>query len=144
MKRLLFGLFLIIIIFLALYGYKKYNERAPDLTSAHATATLTADSLIHAFETNPATATKNYVDKVVAVTGTVKSMSTEGSAVLIFLGSGNGMSSVKCSMDSAHAAQYKAVVKNNLITVKGTCKGFQSDELLGTDVELNRCVLQKN
>ena len=99
--------------------------------------------MIKAFESDSAAATRQYVDKVIAVQGNVKQIDADGNPVVIFLGEEGAMSSVKCSMDSAHADQYKALVKGSPAIIKGTCSGYQTEELLGTDVELVHCVIQK-
>jgi hypothetical protein len=80
---------------------------------------------------------------VIEVTGQVKNIDKEGNPVVIFLGPAGAMSSVKCSMDSSHAGGYDAVAAGAQVTIKGTCTGYQTEELLGTDVEMTRCVIRK-
>jgi RecJ-like exonuclease len=142
MKRALLLILVIAVAFVGWYSYKEYNRKNVDLTSVDATVQTNVASLVNAFERDSAAATRTYVDKVIAVQGNVKEIDAEGNPVVIFLGDPGSMSSVKCSMDSAHADGYKAVSKGSLVTIKGTCSGYQTEELLGTDVELTRCVIQ--
>lgn len=142
MKRIIVAVLLAALLIGGWYAYKEYNRKAVDLTSVDATVQTSAASLISAFETDSATATRTYVDNVIAVNGSVKEIDAEGNPVVIFLGDAGSMSSVKCSMDSAHAKAYKTLSKGSVVTIKGTCTGYQSEELLGTDVELTRCVIQ--
>lgn len=141
MKRVLFFSLFLALGIAGWYAYKKYNEKGPDLSRAQPTIRLEAASLIGAFESDTAVASRMYIDQVIAVTGTVKSIDTDRIPVIIFLGEEAALSSVKCSMDPVFADGYKNISKGSRVTVKGLCNGFQYEELLGTDVELNRCVI---
>ncbi|MDB5252039.1 MAG: hypothetical protein JWP27_1208, partial [Flaviaesturariibacter sp.] len=143
MKRILLLVFLVVAAIVALYGYREYNRKNVDLTDVQPTVQANAASLIKAFESDTAAATRTYVNQVIEVTGQVKNIDKDGNPVVIFLGADNSMSSVKCSMDSSHAASYDAVAKGATVTIKGTCTGYQAEELLGTDVEMTRCVIRK-
>jgi hypothetical protein len=44
-------------------------------------------------------------------------------------------------MDSVYVKELVGIKEGELITVKGSCTGFTHDDLLGSDVILNRCVL---
>jgi hypothetical protein len=46
-------------------------------------------------------------------------------------------------MDSTHAGEYKAIVVGSNATIKGMCTGALTEEMFGTDVKLNRCVVEK-
>ena len=142
MKRILFFIVLVVVAAGSWYAYKEYNRTNKDLTSVEATVQTDVASLIQAFESDSAAATRVYVDKVIAVRGNVKEIDAQGNPVVIFLGDAGSMSSVKCSMDSAYANDYRALAKGSAVTIKGTCAGYQTEELLGTDVELTRCVIQ--
>lgn len=62
----------------------------------------------------------------------------------IVLGDTTGMSAVRCVLDSAFMNAGAAVNRGMVITVKGAITGFKKDDtgLLGSDVELNRCVIE--
>ena len=144
MRRILLLIVLIIIAFLAWYSFKEYNRTNKDLKAQTADVTINAPDLISAFEKDSSKANKTYIDKIVAVTGNVKKIDADGNPVIIFLSNENQMSSVKCSMDSTHASDYKAIKPGTTITIKGKCTGGQTDDLFGTDVTLNFCVLENN
>lgn len=144
MKRTLLLIILALVIVLGFYGYREYFRKNKDLQHVAPEVTITAPELIRAFETDSAGANKSYLGKIVAVSGTVKSVEKdEGSATLV-LGEPGTMSSVRCSMDTAHLAEAAGVQEGQAVTVKGACTGFNQDELLGSDVVLNRCVLTPN
>jgi hypothetical protein len=48
-------------------------------------------------------------------------------------------------MDSTYSAEYQNIREGEKISVKGMCIGGETQDLFGTDVKMNRCVLtQKN
>lgn len=127
------------------YAYKEYTRKVKDLTKVKADLQLSAGELISAFETNEQKANADYLDKVIAVKGTVKSVEkNEQGHFTVILGDEGTPSSVRCSMDSIHQLDVSSLPEGSLVTLKGACTGFNADELLGSDVILNRAVLHQN
>ncbi len=124
-------------------AYKAYNQKVPGLDKQKADVTLTADQLIKKFETDEATANKELLDKVIAVNGTVRSVEQSAAGVTVILGDEGSMSSVRCSMDSTYSIQASQIQQGKSVVIKGACTGFNTDELLGSDVILNRSVIEK-
>ncbi|HVK97101.1 MAG TPA: hypothetical protein VM368_04745, partial [Flavisolibacter sp.] len=122
---------LIIIAGVGVYGYTEYFRTNADLTSVKPDFVITARSLITAFEKDSAAASKQYIDKVLLVKGRMKSIDTSG---IIALGDPDEMSSVQCSMDSRISINFATLKEGDEISVQGKCNGYDSDELLGTDV----------
>lgn len=141
MKRVSIAVVLIIIAAGAWYAYKEYHRTNKDLKNVKASFVFSAPNLISRFEKDTATANKQFVDKVIAVTGLVKTIDAKGNPVVIALGESGVMSSVQCSMDSAHAKDYAAVQEGDRLTIKGLCTGGRTLDLFGTDVILSRCVI---
>lgn len=144
MKRTILLIALALIIVLGFYGYREYFRENKDLQEVAPEASLSAPALIKAFETDSAGANKSYLGKIIAVSGRVKSVEKDEGAATVILGEPGTMSSVRCSMDTAHLAEVATVKEGQSVTVKGACTGFNQDELLGSDVVLNRCVLTIN
>ncbi len=143
MKRSI--ILLVVIVLLAVaswYAYNAYTGKVKSLTEVKADVSVSAINLINAFEKDSASANKQYLGKVITVSGNVRAVENEGGSTTILLGEAGAMSSVRCSMDTAYAQQATAVQEGASITIKGACTGFISDELIGSDVILNRCVLQ--
>src|SRR5687767_2023577 len=109
MKRIILLVVVLALAFGAWYAYREYNRKNVDLKGQKADVTIDANSLIAAFEKDTAAANRQFVDKVVAVSGNVKSIDANGNPVVIALGDGAQMSSVQCSMDSTYASEYKAI-----------------------------------
>jgi hypothetical protein len=142
MKRLMIFLLLIIVLVGVWYGYKKYTADVPSLTDLKTDASISARNLIAAFEKDSASANKQYLGKILEVTGNIKSIEQE-EAILI-LGDNGNSSSVRCSIDSAFVKDISTLNIGGTTTIKGHCTGFSPDETgmgLGSDVILNRCVL---
>jgi len=144
MKRFLVLLLVIILLAAGWYGYKLYTGKVPSLTEVKADATINATDLIAAFEKDSASANKQYLGKILEVSGTIKSIEKESST--ISLGNAGGNSSVRCSLDSAFVKEIDSLNPGSAIIIKGNCTGYMPDETglgLGSDVILNRCVFEK-
>ena len=124
----------------AIYGYLEYTRTFPSLADVEASAQLNAADLITAFETDEAGATATYVDKVLEVNGILSDIRDENNVITLTLSPESGMGSILCDMDSTFAEKARKLQIDNKVTLKGECKGFNADELLGSDVILNRCV----
>ena len=144
MKRFLAIFLVIILLATGWYGYKLYTGKVPSLTEVKADAIINATDLIAAFEKDSASANKQYLGKILEVSGNIKSLEKESST--ISLGNSEGNSSVRCSLDSAFVKEIDNLNPGSAITIKGNCTGYMPDETglgLGSDVILNRCVLEK-
>lgn len=142
MKKIILLVLIVIIAAAGFYAYREYNRTNKDLKNSKAEITTDAASLIAAFEKDSSSANKKYTDKLIAVSGSVKSIDKDGNPVVIALGQSGEMSSVQCSMDSVYATEYKAIKEGDQLTLKGICTGGRTEDLFGTDVILNRCVLE--
>ena len=137
-------LFVVAIISTAFYLYREYNRKNKDTADLQPDYTIAASAIIKEFETNPASASKSYGDKVILVNGFVKDILKDDHGFYsLMIGDTSSMSSVKCSMDSLHNNEAAALRKGVYAAVKGVCAGFNADELLGSDVILVRCMIEK-
>jgi hypothetical protein len=141
MKKIILIVVVLVIAIGGFYAYTEYNRTNKDLKSVKADFTTDAATLIASFEKDSSSA-KKYVDRLIAVSGHVKAIDAEGNPVVIALGEPGQMSSVQCSMDSAYVSEYKTIKEGDQLTIKGMCTGGRTEELFGTDVILNRCVVE--
>jgi hypothetical protein len=126
----------------AVYGYLEFNRKQKDTADLTPAISITATGIIKAFETNEKAATPTYNGKVIQVEGMVKEVvKVDRGFYTLVLGEAGSMSSVRCSIDSTHSEEAAKVQKGQSISVKGICSGFISDEMLGSDVQLDRCVI---
>lgn len=127
-----------------IYVYREYNRKAPDTSELAAAYELTGIQLIQAFQNGEANANTLYLGKVLAVSGTIKSVESDSSGTqTLVLGDAGSMSSVRCIMEkSSEVALY---AEGKTITIKGICTGYNADDMgLGADVILNRCSSQNS
>jgi hypothetical protein len=125
-----------------LYIYKEYNRMHKDTADLKPDYSVSASGLIQEFETNEPESNKKYWDKVLETGGTIKDiLKDERGFYSVVLGDTSSMSSVRCSMDSAHNKEAASLQKGNAAVMKGICTGFNADELLGSDVILVRSVV---
>lgn len=135
---------LIIIVVAALYFYKEYNRTNKNTARLRPDYTVAASSIIKDFETDDSLAAKKYTDKIILVEGIVKEILKDDRGFYsAMLGDTTSMSSVKCSMDSTYNHEALKLQNGTYAKVKGVCAGFNADELLGSDVILVRCVIDK-
>lgn len=144
-KSILLCFIAVAIIGGAWFGYNEYNRKVKDLADVKAQVTVQTNELITAFEKDEKAANTQYLDKIIAVHGKVRSIEKDDHGYYsIVLGDSSSMSSVRCSMDSVHVKEVSSIKEGIEVIVKGACTGFNADELLGSDVILNRCVLESS
>ena len=143
-KKILLGVLAAAIIGGAWFAYGAYSRKVKDLANVKAQITMQSSELIAAFERNETVANTDLLDKIIAVQGNVKEIEKDDHGhYTIVLGDTANVSSVRCSMDSVHVREISGLREGTIVTLKGACTGFNADELLGSDVILNRCVIEK-
>jgi hypothetical protein len=146
-KKIVIVAILVVAAGAAIYGWSEFNRKNEDLSGVKAAYTVEAMQLINEFNQNDSAANARYLGRVVAVSGLVKQVEKdEEGKYTVVLGDTADMSSVRCALDSTHAADATGLHRGESIQVKGSFTGFKKDDtgLLGSDVELNRGVIIKN
>lgn len=128
----------------AVYAYREYHRTNKSLTEVKADAEVDAVALVNEFLANDSIAYNKYRNKILAVQGMVKAVDTAEGDCTVVLGDTTEMASaVRCLVDSSFVQHAMAFKRGEQVTIKGAITGFKKDEtgLLGSDVELNRCVV---
>ena len=126
-----------------LYGYIEYTRTNTDLMYAKADHVTGVKELVKEFEENEQAANTKFLDKIIAVNGSVKDVIKDDRGFYtLMVGNEGSTSSVRCSMDTDHQVE-DTLQLGRTISIKGICTGFNADQLLGSDVILNRCVIKK-
>jgi hypothetical protein len=126
-----------------IYAYKEYNRKQIDVTDVAPNYTSSYISIISEFTSNEKIASAKYLDKVIEIEAPIKGIDKdEKGYYTIVLGDSLSMSSIRCSMDSTHNTDAVKFAKGDIIKAKGICTGFNTDEMLGSDVILNRCTIK--
>lgn len=136
---------LLILVIAAIVVYREYNRENADMINTDADAHVQASQLIAAFEKNDSVANLDYRNKILIVSGTVRSLDTSSDHHTIVLGDSSSMSSVRCLLDTKHIQTAEGLTIGTIVRIKGAITGFKKDELgIGSDVELNRCVVVRS
>lgn len=126
----------VLVFGLVVLAYFIYNKPHKNMERASADIELSATELFTAFETDESTANEKYLDKVLAVTGEVRSVQTnEEGTVTVTLSAGSDMFGVICELDTLSERPKTNFQPGETITLKGICTGMLMD------VVLVRCVL---
>jgi hypothetical protein len=143
-KRIIIGGIVLVMLMAAVYGWYQYNRTVQPLSNVDADFSVNATALINEFVSNEDSANKKYLNKILSVKGMIKNVETGSGTGTIVLGDTTDMSAVRCVLDSSAAHSIAdSLQKGRIITVKGAITGFNKDEtgMLGSDVQLNRCVV---
>lgn len=139
MKRAIIIILLLIVVVAVWYGIKMYKLQTPDVVNKKPDIVITADELLNAFNNDTASARKQYVDKIIEVTGNVKRIDTTGSVVL---GEEGSTSEVTVGLDRRHLKDYQKLKTGSVAVLQGVFSGYEKasgDDLLaslGATVEL--------
>jgi hypothetical protein len=136
-KQIIFLVILMVVAAAGWYVYRMIQEKTPDEVNTTPDLSITATELIAAFDKDTASAGAAYLNKLIAVSGTVKTADTSA----LVLGEPGTESSVVCGLDRRHKDDYKNVKPGSVITVQGRCIGYEKGEemlgvSLGTTVQL--------
>ena len=143
-KKIIIGTIVLVVLIGGMYAWREYTRTVESLADVEPELTTDAVSLIAEFEQNEGVADKKYHNKIIAVSGMVVSVQPVQNTFSIALGDTAAMSAVRCLIDSAFVKSVNGISRGKVITVKGAITGFKKDDtgLLGSDVELNRCIIE--
>jgi len=143
-KQTIFSAILLVVAAGGWYAYSEFTRKVKDLSYVKAGVFLNAPDLVAAFQNDEVKANAIYLDKIIDVKGKIRTIEKNDNGYYsVILGEETSMSSVRCSMDSVHQQDVAGFKPGSIVTIKGACTGFTADELLGADVILNRCVVEK-
>ena len=126
----------IVVLLGGIYGYYMYNKPHKDLARLKADFELGATELFSAYEANEEKSNELYLDKVVEVKGTIKSIKKEEGLVTVTLDANNDLFGVICGMEpNAYSKLAEQLKSEDEVTLRGFCTGMLMD------VVLERCVV---
>lgn len=133
MKRsaIIIIIILLVIAIGAFVGYRMYTNRVPNYADATPDLTVTTTQLSEAFNKDTANASKRFMDKIVRVTGLVKSM--DSSAVV--LGEAGNPSDVVVGLDDRNLKGIQSLKAGDTAILQGKFSGYSKasgDDLLAS------------
>lgn len=129
----------LVIAAIALYGYREYHRTNLPMSDMKFSERISAGDLLTAFKLDDSAANARFLGKVLLVEGPVKNIDLPN--MMLSLGNQASASSVQCSLESATVPGATLLAPGHIIVIKGNCTGYNEDEILGTDVILNRAII---
>ncbi len=117
-KKIILGL-LIVGMAGAFYVYFQYNKAHRDIVGEKASMEITAVDLFDAYVTDEAGANAKYLDKVIAVSGSILELDLKNQ--MVFLVTNDDFGTVNASFDEG--VNLSGLVIGNEIAIKGHCTG---------------------
>ena len=128
-KGILFIL-LIITIIGGVIGFKMANKSHLDISTSTPKITLQATKLIDEFLLDETKANNNYLDKLIAVNGTISSIKIKEEKGIISLKTEDDFGSILCHLSEEATKNMSHLTNGQSIQIKGICTGFLMDVIL--------------
>ena len=124
------------------YVYREFNRGNKVLSEVKPSIKISANDISVSFAQSDSLANLKFLGKVIEIEGIIKNIEMPDSNISVIVVSGNNeMSSIRCTMDSSFRNTSNPIEIGTLATLKGICTGYNADDLLGSDVLMNRCVV---
>ncbi len=139
MKKVLY-LLLFVVLAAAAIGYYLWNKPHETALNAETVFRMSAFELYEAFAADSAQANRQYLGKMIEVTGEMTSSEKTGNGMLVFyLKAPSEMGVVSCQM---LPEETRVPAPAEQVTIKGHCNGFEGDLL--PELEFKDCILVTN
>jgi len=141
-KRTIIILACILIAIGVSYGLKEFYRKPKDIMDIKASFALTTKELTKAFTDDANAATKMYVGKPIELKSVLTSIEKDdsGNFILIFSDSTSNIS-IRASLAKEDNEEGASVKPGDFILLKGFCNGYNQDDLLGSDIILDRSAI---
>lgn len=134
-KRILYGLLVVLLVTLAIVGYFLYQKPPDSAADQEAAYRLTSIRLLEDYQLNEEAANKKYLGKWIEVAGPVNLINADDG--MIYLGLPESSASVSCLIDSSLRTAIHQLKAGDMVTIKGYCSGYLIDVQM-TRVQLVR------
>ncbi|WP_165929565.1 OB-fold protein [Pseudocnuella soli] len=140
-KYMGYGLALMLIV-AALWAYRIFSQKVPDVVQARPDITIHAAEMTKDFEANGAASNKHYNGKIIRVTGTATQVNQSGSVIL---NGGSDGSEIVIGLDQRHQQDVQKITVGKQAVFQALYTGYEAgtvgdgDDLLsslGTTIHL--------
>ena len=148
-RKIIIGVVLLIVV-AAIIGYRMYSKKVTNYADENPDITITATELVRAFDQDTAAASKRFMDKIVRVSGVVKTMDSTA----VVLGEVGNPSDVVIGLADRNIKGMSSIKLGQQATLQGKVSGYSkesgnADDLLsslgGTTVNIDYAgVISKN
>lgn len=137
MKKMIIITVLLLIGFTALFMYREYTREVKSASVTKPDFITDAKFLVAEFTSNDAYALAKYSGKLLEVSGAVSSTESNTQPVIVI---GNDPEiKIRCVFDELK----EFPDKGSSLVIRGYFTGFNKDELIGSDIMMNKCVIIK-
>lgn len=114
----------------AFIAYKIANKSHLDISSISPQISIEATKLIDEFVIDETTANTKYLDKLIAVNGTISSIKIKDEKGIISLKTDDDFGSILCHLSNEATKNISQLENGQSIQIKGICTGFLMDVIL--------------
>jgi uncharacterized protein YxeA len=142
-KKILLGLLAVAVTGVGIAWYI-FTEKFTDTKEREADYIVDAMQFIKEFEKSDSIANKKYIEKIIAVNGTISEIeAADTTANIKFIDTTTG-SYIICAFQQQHLAEAKQLKEGDKVSIKGSCSGGTYSEILGTEfISFKRCTINK-
>mgnify|MGYP000737044196 CR=1 FL=1 len=126
----LIGILFIVVLSSMIIGYKIYNKPHVNVAENSADIIQTANMLFIDFSTDETKANSTYLDKIIAVKGTIANIAEEGEKRVVTLQTSDDFGSVICYLTEEDSKNSAQIQEGQTLVLKGICTGFLMDVIL--------------
>ena len=126
MKKILYAILLLAILGGGI-GYYMYNKPVDKMASMSVDETISAEQLFSVYESDENAANARFLDKVIAVKGTVIKTTKDSEKATILLDTGDMLANIMCQMEDL---DIELPAEGSTISIKGLCTGYLTDVVL--------------
>ncbi|MGK0422186.1 MAG: hypothetical protein ACJAVE_001890 [Polaribacter sp.] len=136
MKKI--SIYILIIGLLGIFiGYKMYNKPHVNVAEKLADIAVTANILLAEFSLDETKANLKYLDKIIAVKGTITNIEFNAEKATISLQTEDDFGSVVCYLVKDEFKKSVEIKEGQELEIKGICTGFLMDVILVKCVIMN-------
>jgi hypothetical protein len=136
MKKI--SIYILIIGLLGIFiGYKMYNKPHVNVAEKLADIAVTANILLAEFSLDETKANLKYLDKIIAVKGTITNIESNAEKATISLQTEDDFGSVVCYLVKDEFKKSAEIKEGQEVVLKGICTGFLMDVILVKCVIMN-------
>lgn len=117
-------------------GYFMWNKPHENIEKAKADIAMSAAELFDAFEKDENAANGQFLDKVVSVTGTIRSVELDQEVKKVVLDSNDEMFGIICELDALSTPKRLDFKVGEQVNFKGKCTGMLMDVVIVRCVEI--------
>ncbi|NLU40394.1 MAG: hypothetical protein GXX78_16055 [Bacteroidales bacterium] len=113
-----------------LFALVVYNKPHRNIQNTKPDFKLTASELLTSFENDSKNADAIYLNKILLVSGIVKSINKTNEIRTLIIGDPDNIFGVNCSFNIRENSEADRVLLGDTIQIKGECKGYLDDVIL--------------